>query len=164
MNFAIRPTPPDHPRVVPLFAELDALLQRLYEPEHRFILDVDALKGPAVTFLAAWQGDDAIGCGAVRVMAGEPATDGERYGEIKRMFVARTHRGQGIGAQILASLEASLRDQGIDRALLETGAELADAVHLYRIARYEIRGEFGDYRHNGVSLFMEKRWKTARAD
>ena len=157
----IRPTPPDHPQVLALIEELDAYLRSKYAPEHNHIIDLDALRHPSVTFLAAWAGDSVVGCGAVRAMAGEPATGGATYGEIKRMFVSPARRGQRIGAQVLAALEAALRQRGVDRALLETGAELAQAVHLYRLAGYVGRGAFGGYPDNGMSLFMEKRWTPA---
>jgi putative acetyltransferase len=155
----IRPTPPDHPQVLALIAELDAFLTSLYAPEDNHILDLAGLQHPAVTFLAAWVGDTVVGCGAVRVMPGEAATDGRRYGEIKRMFVSPARRGGRIGQQILAALETRLHAEGIDRALLETGEELVQAVRLYRAHGYATRAAFGGYPDNGVSLFMEKRWK-----
>jgi putative acetyltransferase len=160
MTLDIRPTPPDHPQVLALIAELDAYLHSLYAPEENHILDLDGLRHPAVTFLAAWSGATIVGCGAVRVMPAEPQTGGVAYGEIKRMFVAPARRGERIGQQILAALETSLHAEGIDRALLETGEELAQAVRLYRAHGYVECGVFGGYPDNGVSLFMEKRWTT----
>ena len=38
--------------------------------------------------------------------------------------------------------------------------ELASAARMYREAGYVERGAFGGYPDNGVSLFLEKRWKT----
>jgi len=160
MNLDIRPTPPDHPQVLALIAELDAYLLSVYAPEDNHILDLAGLLHPAVTFLAAWAGDTVVGCGAVRVMPPEAATDAAPYGEIKRMFVAPARRGERVGQRILAALETRLHAAGIDRALLETGAELAQAVRLYRAHGYVERAAFGGYPDNGVSLFMEKRWTT----
>ena len=160
MTPAIRPTPPDHPQVQALIGELDAYLLSVYPPEENYLLDLSGLMRPEVTFLGAWQGDTLVGCGAVRTMPGEPATEGQPYGEIKRMFVAPSHRGERIGARILAALETVLHAQGIDRALMETGEELAQATRMYRAAGYVERKEFGEYPDNGSSLFLEKRWKT----
>src|SRR5512147_2404707 len=42
----IRPERPDHPKVRPMLAELDAYLASLYEPEANHILDVQALLAP----------------------------------------------------------------------------------------------------------------------
>ncbi len=161
MPVAVRPTPPDHPQVLPLLAALDAYLASLYAPEDNHILGVEALKAPDVTFLAAWDGDEAVGCGAVRTMPGERGTAGARYGEIKRMYVLPERRGQRIAAQLIATLEGTLRAQGLDRALLETGSDQVEAVRLYTRMGYAVRGPFGGYPDNGLSVFMEKRWSPS---
>ena len=93
MTLAIRPTPPDHPQVLALIAELDAYLLSVYPPEENYLLDLSGLLHPSVTFVGAWMGDAVVGCGAVRTMPAEPATDGKPYGEIKRMFVSPAQRG-----------------------------------------------------------------------
>ena len=160
MTLDIRPTPPDHPQVLALIAELDAYLRSVYAPEENHILDLAGLQHPAVTFLAAWDGDTVVGCGAVRTMPAEPETDSKPYGEIKRMFVSPARRGERLGARILAALETALHAQGIAQALMETGEELVQAARMYRAAGYVERGAFGGYPDNGVSLFLEKRWKT----
>lgn len=154
----VRPTAPDHPQVRALLSALDEYLASLYEPEANHILGLEALKQPEVTFLAAWRGDEVVGCGAVRAMPGEPDTAGRPYGEIKRMYVSPAHRGQRIAERLLDALEAALRAQGLDRALLETGGEQVQAVRLYERTGYVRRGPFGGYPDNGLSLFMEKRW------
>jgi putative acetyltransferase len=160
MTLDIRPTPPDHPQVQALITELDAYLRSVYAPEENHILDLEGLLHPAVTFLAVWDGDAVVGCGAVRMMPGEPATEGRPYGEIKRMFVSPARRGARIGDRILAALETVVHAHGLDRALLETGEELARAARMYRANGYVERTAFGGYPDNGVSLFLEKRWKT----
>jgi putative acetyltransferase len=160
MTLAIRPTPPDHPQVQALIEELDAYLATVYPPEENYLLDLEGLRHPSVTFLGAWSGDTLVGCGAVRTMPGEPATEGRPYGEIKRMFVSPAQRGARIGARLLGELEAVLRARGIDRALMETGEELVQAARMYRAAGYVERKEFGEYPDNGSSLFLEKRWTT----
>ncbi len=161
MNLDIRPTPPHHPQVLALIAELDAYLSTIYAPEQNYLLDVVALQHPCVTFLAAWQGDTVVGCGAVRAMPAESATEHRPYGEIKRMFVSPAHRGARLGPRILAALETALLAQGLDRALMETGEELVAAARMYRANGYAERGPFGEYPDNGSSLFLEKQWKTA---
>jgi putative acetyltransferase len=160
MTLAIRPTPPDHPQAQALIEELDAYLATVYPPEQNYLLDLSGLRHPSVTFLGAWMGDTLVGCGAVRSMPGEAATEGRPYGEIKRMFVSPAQRGARIGARLLGELEAVLRAQGIDRALMETGEALVQAARMYRAAGYAEREEFGEYPDNGSSLFLEKRWPT----
>jgi len=156
-TITIRHERPDHPQVVALLDALDAYLATLYEPEANYILDVQALLAPEVHFVAAWQGGRAVGCGAVRGMAGEPETGGAPYGEVKRMYVHPDVRGQRIAERVISVLEDRLREQGIARALLETGGEQRAAVRFYERIGYVKRGPFGGYPDNGLSLFYEKR-------
>lgn len=152
----IRPERPDHPQVVALLNSLDAYLATLYEPEANHILSIEELVRQQVHFLAAWQGDAVVGCGGVRRMPGEPDTGGEPYGEIKRMYVSPSHRGDRIGSRLLEALEDHLVSQGLKLALLETGAEQVQAVRLYERSGYALRGPFGGYPDNGLSLFYAK--------
>ena len=161
MTITIRATPPETPAVRSLIADLDRHLAELYPPEQCYILDLNALCQSSVTFLAAWDDECAVGCGAVRVMPAAPATGDQRYGEIKRMYVRPAHRGQRIGQRLLEGLEAALRRQGVERALLETGRAQPEALKLYARCGYQERGPYGDYVDDGVSVFMEKQWKIA---
>jgi putative acetyltransferase len=153
----IRPERPDHPQVGAMLAELDAYLASLYEPEANHILDVQALLAPEIDFLVAERAGQLIGCGATRLMPGEPETEGESYGEIKRMFVMPAARGLRVGQRLLETLEARLRGHGASLALLETGRDQLEAVRLYERGGYALRGAFGGYPDNGLSLFYEKR-------
>jgi len=157
-TLVIGPERPDHPQVSALLAALDAYLGSLYAPEANHILDLQALRAPDVTFLAARRGERIVGCGAARRMPGEPATSGLAYGEIKRMFVAPEARGLRVGARLLGALEAALRAGGLHLALLETGRDQAEAVRLYERCGYALRGPFGGYPDNGLSLFYAKAW------
>lgn len=153
----IRPTRPDHPQVVALLAALDDYLASLYAPEDNHILDVQALLAPEVHFLAAWQGDRIVGCGAVRRMPAEPETAGAPYGEIKRMYVDPELRGRRLAERLLQALEDGLVTEGIGQALLETGSDQHAAVRLYERCGYVRRGPFGGYPDNGLSVFYGKR-------
>jgi putative acetyltransferase len=153
----IRPERPDHPQVRAMLAELDAYLASLYEPEANHILDVEALLSPEIDFLVAERAGQLVGCGASRRMPGGANTLGKAYGEIKRMFVAPSARGLRIGQRLLATLEQRLRTAEVTLALLETGSDQHEAVRLYERSGYALRGAFGGYPDNGLSLFYEKR-------
>ena len=155
-ELVIRPERPDQPEVLALLEALDTYLASLYAPEDNHILGVEQLLGDDVRFLVARRDGLAVGCGAVRRSPGEPATGGLPYGEIKRMFVAPAQRGQRIAEALLARLEAGLRSDGITQALLETGRDQAEALRLYRRVGYAVRGAFGGYPDNGLSVFMAK--------
>jgi len=152
----IRAERPDQPEVLALLAALDHYLASLYPPEANHILSVEALQAAEVGFFVARRQGRAVGTVACRCSPGEPATEGQSYGEIKRMVVDPEHRGLGIGQGLLAAAEAHARQAGCRQALLETGRDQAEAVRLYRAAGYTERGPFGGYPDNGLSLFMAK--------
>jgi putative acetyltransferase len=153
---SIRAESPDQPEVRALLGELDAYLSGLYEPGHNHILDVQALLAQHVYFVVARRAGDAVGCGAVRVMPPEPATDGKPYGEIKRMYVRPDLRGQGVARALLEKLEARLLGRGIHLATLETGDRQPEALRLYERYGYVKRPPFGGYEGNGTSAFYTK--------
>jgi putative acetyltransferase len=153
----IQTSSPLDPRVAPLLVELDAYLYRIYPveefpPEINHILDPQSLTHSSVTFLVAWVADQAVGCGAVRRMTDEEGA----YGEIKRMFVKPEMRGQQIAEKILQHLDTAVRSEGISRLLLETGVRQPEAMRLYERCGYTVRGSFGGYSDDFVSVFMEK--------
>lgn len=155
-RIVIRQERPDQPEVMEQLASLDRYLASLYPPDANFILDVQALLAPEVSFFVARDGEQVVGTGAVRRMLGEPATGGVPYGEIKRMYVDPSRRGERIGASILQTLEDALRRDGYRLALLETGPEQTDAVRLYERCGYTPRGIFGIYPDNGLSVYYTK--------
>ncbi len=153
----IRPERPDQPDVIALLGALDDYLASLYPPEANHLLDVQALLAPSVRFHVARRGERAVGTGAVRLMDGGLDTGGERYGEIKRMFVDPAERGHRVGERLLETLEHRLQEEGVTLALLETGRDQTAAVRLYERCGYAPRAAFGGYPDNGLSLFMAKR-------
>ena len=150
-DVVIRAERADHPQVVAALAALDAYLGSLYEPEANHILSIEELLEPDVTFLAAWRGERVVATGAVRRKVGSD------HGEVKRMYVEPSLRGQRIGSRLLSALEGALRSQGVELARLETGAAQLEAVRLYERCGYTRCGSFGGYPDNGLSLFLEKR-------
>ena len=152
----IRRERPDQPDVVALLGALDAYLQALYEPEANHLLDVNALLAPGISFFVARVGAQAVGTGAVRRMAGELATDGRPFGEIKRMYLDPAFRGRGYAAQMIEALEAEARANGLSLAALETGRDQLEAVKLYERCGYKRCAPFAGYADNGLSLFMSK--------
>ena len=155
-DITIHPTRPDHPLVAAMLADLDRYLMSLYAPEENHILGAPALLAPDVDFLAAWLGGEAVGCGAMRRMPGDGCTPGQRYGEIKRMYVTPKLRGQRVAELLLIELEGTLRSEGIGAAMLETGNKQHEAVRLYERCGYAKRAIFGAYSENGMSVFDAK--------
>lgn len=146
----VEPTSPRAAEARELIFELDAYLNGLYPLERNYLLDVESLCAPEVTFLLARCDGTAAGCGALRRL------DESRV-EIKRMYVRPHFRGLGIGRAVLEALERHAVALGAHVLLLETGTEQPEALTLYERHGYERRGRYGEYRDDPTSLFFEKR-------
>ncbi|WP_433760534.1 GNAT family N-acetyltransferase [Nocardia sp. CA-135398] len=114
-------------------------------------LDLDALRGPNVTFWSAWEDDELAGCGALKHL--DPT-----HGEIKSMRTASDRTGRGIASALLEHLIAEARARGYQRLSLETGASeyFAPAQRLYVRHGFEICAPFADYVEDPHSLFMTR--------
>ena len=139
---------PTQPAVRALLAELDGYLHFLYPPSSNYILDPAQLQGLDVTFLVAREGEDLLGCVALRSCAG--------YGEVKRMMVSPRARGKGLGRALLNALEQHAVAQGIPVLRLETGIHQPDAIRLYHANGFTDISHFGNYPDDPLSRFMEK--------
>jgi putative acetyltransferase len=101
--------------------------------------------------IAARQGDDLLGIGALKVLdAG--------HAELKSMHTTPASRGQGVGAAILNALLAKARTGGQTRVSLETGSmdAFAPARRLYGAHGFTECPPFGSYCVDPLSTFMTK--------
>ena len=147
-RLVVEPADPRSPGPWALLQSSLALMQELYPPEDNYALDIDALCAPDIHFFAARQGHITLGTAALAIRVG--------YGEVKSMFTAPGARGKGVAAALLRQLEDQARSLKLPVLKLETGAELADAVRLYKRHGFTRCGIFGDYQPNRYSIFMEK--------
>ena len=91
-------------------------------------------------------------CGVVAYVDGQPAACGalkvynETSVEMKRIFVRSEFRRQGLASQIMKTLEKLAIEQGFAYAVLETGAEMKDAIRFYQKIGYEVIPNFGSFR------------------
>jgi DNA-binding MarR family transcriptional regulator/GNAT superfamily N-acetyltransferase len=114
-------------------AELNRRSDRGFDPSVGATAPPHEIRPPAGEFFVAYLHGEPIGCGAVKHHAGAPA-------EIKRMWIAQTARGLGLGRRLLERLEACARDGGARHAHIETSAVLTEALALYRSAGWvEVR-------------------------
>ena len=134
----VSPTDPDATRCIrAYFAELDRRSESGFDPSAGISAEPDELTPPAGCFLIAYVRDEPAGCGAVKHHPGAPS-------ELKRMWVAESARGLGIGRRLLNELEARVLRSGATVARLETNRALVEAIAMYRSAGYVEVPAFND--------------------
>ena len=134
-----------------LLCMLDEYLLERYPAESNHIDDADELTKSNVVFVMAFEGKQAVGCGAVKWMHHDLS-----YGEIKRLFVPKEARGLGCGKAIMDYLEQLARKKRIFLLRLEAGVHQPEALGLYKKLGFGVRKVFGGYPDDPLSVFMEK--------
>lgn len=135
-----------------LIEELDRHLNQLYPAESNHLMDIDALCAPDVRFFTASDGDDVLGCGAIKRYDG--------YTEVKRVFVLPRARGRGVAIRIIEALDEATREAGVALMRLETGIYQPDALALFEKLGFRRTSSFGDYpADDPYSVFMERKLK-----
>ena len=148
----VKPVDPLHPHaqycISQYFAELDRRFDIGFDPSISISADADELRPPAGLVLLATLRSEPIGCGALKFHDDAPT-------ELKRMWVADSARGLGIGRRLLAELEAEASRAGSTIVRLETNGSLTEAIALYRSSGYTEVEPFNDepYAHH----WFEKR-------
>lgn len=134
-----------------LLAQSTAYMDALYPPESNQLLSTEELANDNVHIVGAFSEEALVAIGAVKNMC-----EDEIYGEIKRVFVEPSYRGQGVGALIMMALEQYLHENNVYIARLETGIYQPESLALYRKLGYKECAIFGTHNENPHSIFMEK--------
>jgi len=111
------------------FSELASRFEDGFDPAQSIPADDAELRPPLGAFLVASADGEPVACGAVKLIA-------SGVGSLKRMWVAGSARGSGLGRRILLALEAEARELGVTTLRLETNRALAEAINLYRRSGY----------------------------
>ncbi|MCU1418212.1 MAG: family acetyltransferase [Schumannella sp.] len=150
MAIEMRSVPWDHPGGAALREAQRVEVREVYYPELE-----ESEPGPHPTaddiavFYVAFDGDRAVGTGALRAIDDE-------HGEIKRMYVDPEYRGSGAAALIVHTLEDDARARGWNRLVLETGDTMLPAQRFYQRMGYEPIPLFGPYRWSDLSVCFGK--------
>lgn len=141
----------EHPQVQALLEAHLRSSQSHSPPGSVHALNLDALRHPSIRFWAAWDGEDLMGCGALKTLT--PA-----HGELKSMRTADAHLRKGVARQMLDHIEAAARAMGLRQISLETGshAPFAAARALYASAGFVACPPFAGYVLDPYSAFMTK--------
>jgi GNAT superfamily N-acetyltransferase len=104
---------------------------------------------PDGAFVAARIDGIPVGCGGV-------CRFDDSRAELKRMYVAPTSRGLGLGRRILEALEVEARRLGYVAVVLETGNLQQEALALYTSSGYRPIPCYGVYAEREMSRCFEK--------
>lgn len=139
-------------RIIDFLQEHLDNMHEISPPESIHALDLSGLRSPEITFWSVWEGDELLGCGALKELDA-------KTGEVKSMRTVKARRGQGIGAKILEHILREAEQRGYDALYLETGSqpEFAPARGLYERYGFDYRGPFADYTDDPNSVFMTKK-------
>ncbi len=139
------------PKIHALLEEHLQDMARLSPPESVHALDIDALRGPGITFWTIWSGDELLGCGALKEL-------GPGHGEIKSMRTSSAHRRKGAARAMLGHIIDEARRRSYARLSLETGSMSAfdPAQRLYASFGFTHCSPFADYVDDPNSVFMTR--------
>lgn len=127
-------------------------MNEITPPQSVHALDIEGLRSPDITFFSAWEGDELLGCGALKELD-------STSGEVKSMCTAKARRRRGVATKILEHIIKEAEGRGYEYLYLETGAfpEFAPARALYTRYGFEYRAPFAEYIDDPNSVFMTKK-------
>ena len=131
-----------------LVRELDKELAIRDGAEHAFYAQFNKIAALKYVVLA-YENDAAVGCGAVKEF-------GENAMEVKRMFVPRENRGNGVASMVLQELENWTAELGYEKCVLETGYKQPEAIALYEKNGYFQIPNYDQYIGMDNSICFEK--------
>ena len=129
------------------YAELDARFAGGFRVELSRDPDAADLVRPRGVFIVAFDGDQPVGCIALK------GTD-RGYAEIKRMWTASDQRGSGLAKRLMEAAEDAAQDLGITLLRLDTNSALTDAIAIYRHWGWREIPRFNDDPY--AEVFFEK--------
>ena len=125
----IIPADPEDPRIThcvqSYYSEISAIFGIPFDPQTSGDPEADSLRAPKGVFLLALSDDLPIGCCALK-------GQGTHLGEVKRMWIAPSARGLGLGKRLMHDIETHARSLGMTTLQLDTNGKLTEALTLYR--------------------------------
>lgn len=116
-------------------------LQKQYNPHNQVDLIQDVI--------VIYKDGIPVACGAFKEID-------EKTAELKRMYVLKEYRRQGLAGWVMAELERIAKDKGYEHMVLETGKKQYEAISLYKNKGYMEIPNYGPYVGNENSVCMRK--------
>jgi putative acetyltransferase len=126
-------------------------LSAISPPESMHALNIDALRKPEITFWSVWDGEELVGCGALKELDA-------RHAEIKSMRTAAAHLRKGVASRLLEHIINEAKSRNYRRLSLETGSmdSFEPARRLYAKFGFKSCGPFANYVEDPNSVFMTR--------
>ncbi len=137
------------PQLRTLIGLLDEELLTRYPKSGIHGLDFDDPQIAAVRFFLITVEGEPAACGAFRPLD-------QRSAEIKRMFVRKEYRKQGLAGRILSAIESAAMQADYRILRLETGPNQPESLHLYRKFGFDEIEPWGEYIGDPYSICFEK--------
>ncbi|EPD51051.1 hypothetical protein HMPREF1210_02242 [Paenisporosarcina sp. HGH0030] len=120
-------------------------------PESIHALNLEQLQQQDITFWSAWEGNELVGCGALKEIDGQ-------HGEIKSMRTSSFHLRKGVAKRLLHHIIEEATRRGYRKLSLETGSmdSFDPARRLYARFGFNYCDPFSDYKEDPNSVFMVK--------
>ncbi len=141
-----------HPAIHALLEEHLDSMRSISPPDSVHALDLDGLRADDITFWSAWQGDQLLGCAALKQLS-------LVHGEIKSMRISASQRRKGVARALLEHIVNVAGTRQYELLSLETGsmAEFIPARTLYASVGFTYCGPFANYVEDSNSTFMHRR-------
>lgn len=141
---------PNDPDAINVFTDIDRLIHSLYPVACDQSLTLEQLDHPDVYAIGLKNDEGVVACGAIVKQHDEPV-----YGEIRRLYVKPSYRGQGLSRRIMQILLHQAGEEQIPLIRLETGPKQTESISLYENLGFKRCGSFGAYKDSPQSVFME---------
>lgn len=148
MDMEIVMTDSQNADFIKLIKQLDEdLVGRYGELQKKYIQhnQIDSIKDVVIVY----KNGEPVACGAFKKFDNHSV-------EVKRVFVKKENRRQGLSRLVMSILEETARNKGYDYAVLETGQRQYEALSLYKNLGYKIIPNYGPYIGNANSVCMKK--------
>lgn len=146
----IRRLPITHPDALRLIAEVQQEYVARYGTPDEAPIQADVFESRQGAFFVGYLDDEPVAMGGWR-RSPVPAFGATITAEVKRMYVAEGARGRGLARQLLARLEQTAAEAGVEAMVLETGTGQPEAIALYESSGYTQVPGFGYYRGSPLS-------------
>ena len=141
----------DEPQVNELLTKHFVELRSVSPEGSTHVLDIPGLKDQTIRFWSLWDGENLVGCGALKLLE-------QDHGEFKSIRVADKFRKDGMGEKIISHLIDQAKQIGIKKLSTETGAGdfFAPARKLFDNCGFKPCKPFAHYKEDINSLYLTK--------